>query len=240
MDIIASIAAAGGSAAPPPLLHAPDGLLSVPVALAMWAVTLVILAISVRQTERTLDERAIPMMGVMAAFVFAAQMFNFQVAGGTSGHLLGGVLVAVLLGPWAGTLVMACVIAVQALVFQDGGLVVMGANIFNMGVIGTLGGYALYRALCGLLGGERRARIPAAGIAAWASVVVAAAATAVELALSGTSPLSIALPAMVGVHVLIGVGEALITMAALAFIGVTRPDLFELRDAGGRVVPVAA
>ena len=88
-------------------------------------------------------------MGVMAAFIFAAQMFNFQVAGGTSGHLLGGVLAAVLLGPWAGTLVMACVIAVQALVFSDGGLVVMGANIFNMGIVGTLGGFALYRALCG-------------------------------------------------------------------------------------------
>jgi cobalt/nickel transport system permease protein len=171
-------------------------------------------------------------MGVMAAFIFAAQMFNFQVVGGTSGHLLGGVLAAVLLGPWAGTLVMTCVIAVQALIYQDGGLVVLGANIFNMGVIGTLGGYWLYRALCRLLGGEERARIPAAGIAAWVAVVVASVATALELALSGTSPLEIALPAMLSVHVLIGIGEALITMAALTFIAATRKDLFELRDAG--------
>ena len=111
----------------------------------MWLVTIVVLAVSVRKTNETLDERAIPLMGVTAAFIFAAQMFNFQVVGGTSGHLLGGVLAAVLLGPWAATLVMACVIAVQALVFQDGGLVVMGANIFNMGVVGTLGGYYLYR-----------------------------------------------------------------------------------------------
>jgi cobalt/nickel transport system permease protein len=171
--------------APVPLLHAPDGFLSVPIAAAMWVVTLIVLAYAVRETNRTLDERAVPLMGVMAAFIFAAQMFNFQVIGGTSGHLLGGVLAAVLLGPWAATLVMASVVAVQALVFQDGGLVVLGANIFNMGVIGTLGGYAVYRVLCGLLGGEERARIPAAGIAAWLAVVAGATAMAVELALSG-------------------------------------------------------
>jgi cobalt/nickel transport system permease protein len=170
-------------------------------------------------------------MGVMAAFIYAAQMFNFQVVGGTSGHLLGGVLAAVLLGPWAGTLVMACVIAVQALIFQDGGLVVMGANIFNMGVVGTVGGFYLYLALTRLLGGEDRARIPAAGIAAWVSVVAGSACMAVELAVSGTSPLAVALPAMVGVHALIGIGEALITMGALAFISVTRSDLLRLRDA---------
>jgi cobalt/nickel transport system permease protein len=198
----------------------------------MWVVTLIVLAYAVRETNRTLDERAVPLMGVMAAFIFAAQMFNFQVVGGTSGHLLGGVLAAVLLGPWAATLVMASVVAVQALVFQDGGLVVLGANIFNMGVIGTLGGYAVYRVLCGLLGGEERARIPAAGIAAWLAVVAGATAMAVELALSGTTVLAIALPTMVGIHVLIGIGEALITMAALAFIQVTRADLFRLRDAG--------
>jgi cobalt/nickel transport system permease protein len=198
----------------------------------MWVVTLIVLAYAVRETNRTLDERAVPLMGVMAAFIFAAQMFNFQVVGGTSGHLLGGVLAAVLLGPWAATLVMASVVAVQALVFQDGGLVVLGANIFNMGVIGTLGGYAVYRVLCGLLGGEERARIPAAGIAAWLAVVAGATAMAVELALSGTTVLAIALPTMVGIHVLIGIGEALITMAALAFIQVTRADLLRLRDAG--------
>src|SRR5262245_33388936 len=145
-----------GAAAPPPQLHAPDGFLTVPVAAAMWAVTIVVLAIAVRKTNDTLDEKAVPRLGLMAAFIFAAQMFNFQVIGGTSGHLLGGVLAAVLLGPWAATLVMACVIGVQALVFQDGGIVVMGANIFNMGVVGTLGGYAGYRAVAQVLrAGER-------------------------------------------------------------------------------------
>jgi cobalt/nickel transport system permease protein len=118
-----------------PGLHAPDGFFSVPVAVALWAVAVVIIAISVRRAGRTFDERAIPLMGVTAAFIFAAQMVNFPVVGGTSGHLLGAVLAAVLLGPWAATLVMASVIAVQSLLFQDGGLLAMGANIVNMGPV---------------------------------------------------------------------------------------------------------
>jgi cobalt/nickel transport system permease protein len=221
-------------------LHAPDGFLSVPVALAMWAAAIVVIAISVSRVGRTLDERAIPLMGVTAAFIFAAQMFNFPVAGGTSGHLLGGVLAAVLLGPWAGTLVMATVIGVQALVFQDGGLLALGANIVNMGIIGTLGGFAIYMALCRVLGGEDRARLPAAGLAAWASVMLAALAMTLELAASGTSPLVVALPAMLGTHALIGIGEALITVAALALIRAVRPDLLKLRDAGLALAPQAA
>jgi cobalt/nickel transport system permease protein len=207
------------------LLHAPDGFLSPAVAGVMWLLTVAVLFVAVRRTNRTLDEKAVPLLGVMAAFIFAAQMFNFQVIGGTSGHLLGGVLAAVLLGPWAGTLVMTCVVATQAIVFQDGGLVVLGANIFNMGVIGTLGGFGVYLALARLLGGEQRARIPASMIAAWVAVVAGAALMAVQLAVSGTSPIEIALPAMVGVHVLIGIGEALITGAALTFIALTRADL---------------
>jgi cobalt/nickel transport system permease protein len=211
-------------------MHAPDGFLSVPVALAMWAITIAVLAVAVRRTNRTLDERAIPLMGVMAAFIFAAQMFNFQVIGGTSGHLVGGVLAAILLGPWPATLVMACVIAVQGLVFQDGGLVVMGANIFNMGIIGTLGGYYVYRTVAGMLGGEAKARIPAAAIAAWVSVVAGAIAITIELGLSDTVAVEIAAPAMIGIHVLIGIGEAAITVAALLFIQITRADLLTLRE----------
>ena len=213
------------------LLHAPDGFVSVPIALAMWAITGLVLFIAVRRTNQTLDERAVPLLGVMAAFIFAAQMFNFPVGPGMSGHLLGGVLAAVMLGPWAATLVMAAVIAVQALIFQDGGLLIMGANIFNMGVVGTLGGYALYRVLARLFGGEEQGRLPAAGIAAWVSVVAGAVAMALELGVSGIVPLNVALPAMVASHALIGIGEALITVAALAFIGATRADLFKLRDA---------
>ncbi len=224
--MLAAIVVPGGDAPPtPPQLHAPDGFLTPEVAGVMWVLTVAVLAYAVHRTNRTLDERAVPLLGVMAAFIFAAQMFNFQVVGGTSGHLLGGVLAAVLLGPWAGTLVMACVVGVQALVFQDGGLVVLGANIFNMGVVGTLGGFYLYLALARLLGGEDRARIPAAAIAAWVAVVAGAALMAVQLAVSGTTAIEVALPAMLGVHALIGIGEAVITAAALGFIAATRADL---------------
>jgi cobalt/nickel transport system permease protein len=234
MHLVASIA---GQPVQPPDgfgLHAPDGIVPVPIAILMWALTMVVLAVAVRRTNARLDERAIPLMGVTAAFIFAAQMVNFPIIGGTSGHLLGGVLAAVLLGPWAGTLVMACVVAVQGLLFQDGGLLIMGANIFNMGVVGTLGGYGLYRSLCHVLGGEDRARIPAAGIAAWVAVMAGAASMSVQLVASGP-PVEIVLPAMLSVHALIGIGEALITMAALAFIAATRADLFKLRDAGGPI-----
>jgi cobalt/nickel transport system permease protein len=205
-----------------PALHIPDGFLSLPIALIFWVITIILLAIAVRQVQGQLGERQIPLMGIMAAFIFAAQMINFPVAGGTSGHLLGGALAAITLGPWAGMLVMACVIGLQGLLFQDGGLLVMGANIFNMGLLTALIGYGLYRNVAGQ---SRGVRLAVAGVAAWLSVMAAAFATSLELGFSGTSPFAIVLPAMMSVHALIGVGEALITMAALAFIMQTRPDL---------------
>lgn len=213
------------------LLHAPDGFISTPVAAVFWVITAGVLAISLRKAGDQLDEKSVPLMGVMAAFIFAAQMFNFQIPGGTSGHLLGGVLAAILLGPYAGTIVMACVVATQGIVFQDGGLVVMGANIFNMGIIGTFGGYYLYRTVAASLGGEEKMRLPAAAIAAWVSVVFAAFICALELWVSDTTSLGTALTAMVGWHLIIGVGEALITVGALSFIAASRADLLQLRDA---------
>jgi cobalt/nickel transport system permease protein len=218
-----------GSSAPLEL-HTPDGFLSPWVSAVMWVVVIVVLGIAVRRTSGNLDERAIPLMGVTAAFIFAAQMVNFPVFPGTSGHLLGGTLAAILLGPWAGSLVMASVITVQALLFQDGGLVVLGANIFNMGLVGTMGGYAAYRALTGLLGDRGRGRYVAAGIAAWLSVVGGALAISIELAVSGATELSVALPVIVGVHTLIGLGEAAITIGALGFIANVRPELLTLRE----------
>ena len=175
---------------------------------------------------QTLDERAVPLMGVMAAFIFAAQMFNFPVAGGTSGHLLGGVLAAVAaraVGGHAGDGLRSS--AVQALLFQDGGLLALGANIFNMGVVGTLGGYGLYRGACRRP--RRRGSSAAAGGAAsppgsrWSAGAARHRAPARRL---GRVAARDRVPAMVGVHALIGIGEALITVAALAFIGVTRPS----------------
>ena len=217
----------------PPGLHIPDGFLSLPIALLCWVLAIGLLAIAVRQTQNTLGERQIPLMGVMAAFIFAAQMINFPVAGGTSGHLLGGALAAIVLGPWAGMLVMASVIIIQGLLFQDGGLLVMGANILNMGLLTVLIGYGLYR---GVARQSRGVRLGMAGIAAWLSVMAGALGTSLELWLSGTSALRVVVPAMLGVHAFIGIGEALITVAALAFIIQTRPDLLEALDKarGGR------
>jgi cobalt/nickel transport system permease protein len=173
-------------------------------------------------------------MGIMAAFIFAAQMLNFPVAGGTSGHFLGGALAAIVLGPWAGILVMTAVVAVQGLLFQDGGLLVMGANIFNMGIITAVIGFGLYRMVSGRSKGTRLA---VAGGAAWVATMAAALLTSLQLWLSGTARLEIVIPAMLGVHALIGIGEALITVAALAFIEQTRPDLLgeeKTASSGGR------
>lgn len=215
----------------PPALHIPDGFLNLPISFIFWAITIVLVGVALRGS-RNLNERQLPLMGVMAAFIFAAQMINFPVVGGTSGHLLGGTLAAVTLGPWAGMLVMTCVIGVQALLFQDGGLVVMGANIFNMGLITALIGYGLYRSMANRAPGLRLVGV---GIGAWLSVVAGALLTALQLWLSGTSPLQIVLPAMLGIHMLIGIGEALITVAALMFIQRTRPDLLnESANQGGR------
>jgi len=206
----------------PEQLHIPDGFLSIGVSLVFWVLTILFVGLAIRNTRGELGERQIPLMGMMAAFIFAAQMINFPVAGGTSGHLLGGALAAIVLGPWAGILVMTTVIAVQALVFQDGGLVVMGANIFNMGILTALIGYGLYR---GAAGRRRGTRLAVAGGAAWLSVIAGALMTAFQLWLSGTSALRVVFPAMLGVHALLGLGETLITVAALAFILQTRPDL---------------
>jgi len=165
-------------------------------------------------------------MGVMAAFIFAAQMINFPVPGGTSGHLLGGVLAGVVLGPWAGTVVLALVLAVQCLVFQDGGLTALGANIVNMALIGCAFSAFLYSGLRRLI--PRFGPTATAALCAWLSVVLAAAACSAELALSGASPFRIVFPAMVAVHTFIGVGEALITTLILGFIFKVRPDMVAL------------
>lgn len=212
-------------AATGPALHIPDGFLSAPVSLVGWAAMIVAVGIAARRAERTMSDRAVPLMGVMAAFIFAAQMMNFPVAGGTSGHLLGGALAAILLGPWAAIIVMTAVVGLQALLFQDGGLVVLGANVVNMGVLTALTGWGIFRLLGPIARGGGVGYMIAAGLGAWLSVEVSAIATALQLAVSGTSPLSVALPAMVGVHALIGIGEAVVTVAALSFIRVTSPGL---------------
>ncbi len=223
----------------PEPLHIPDGFLSLPVAIIGWILALMFIAIAIRQTRNQLGERQVPLMGILAAFIFAAQAINFPVAGGTSGHLLGGALAAIVVGPWAATLIMSAVIGVQALLFQDGGLLVMGWNIVNMGVITAFTGYAVYTLLLRVMGQDRGARIGAAFAAGWFSVQIAAMATSVELAISGTSPLKFVLPAMVGVHLVIGIGEGLITAAAVGVVQASRPDVLSAGErAPGRRLAV--
>lgn len=220
--------------APAPL-HIPDGFLNLVISLIFWVLTGLAVAIAISKTNKSLGEKQIPLMGIMAAFIFAAQMLNFPVAGGTSGHFLGGALAAIVLGPWAGILVMTAVIAVQGLLFQDGGLLVMGANIFNMGILTAMIGFGLYRIVSG--SANKTVKLAVAGVGAWLSTIAAALLTSLQLWISGTSSLQIVVPAMLGVHILIGIGEALITVAALAFIMQSRPDLLEaekVAEKGGR------
>lgn len=203
-------------------LHIPDGFLSLPVSVVSWIISIILVGIAIRRSQIEINERQIPFMGIMAAFIFSAQMINFPVVGGTSGHMLGGALAAIVLGPWTGMLVMSSVIVLQALLFQDGGLLVMGANMMNMGIITVLIGFGLYRAVARQ---QQSTRLAVAGVAAWLSVIAGALLTATQLWLSGTSPARLVFPAMLGIHTLIGIGEALITVGVLAFLNQVRPDL---------------
>lgn len=205
-------------------MHIPDGFLAVNTWVPAWLISAGGMGYCLKKTSLVLKDRIVPLMGVMAAFIFAAQMLNFPVMGGTSGHLLGGVLAAVLLGPYAGAIVIAVVLTAQCLIFQDGGLTALGANIFNMSFLAAMGGYFIYNIIRKIIGGNIGIII-GTGISAWLSVVVASSAVAVELSISGTSPLRVALPAMAGVHALIGIGEAIITCLVIGFVLRVRSDL---------------
>ena len=225
----------------PPVLHIPDGFLSVGVAVLLWILSALTIAIALRRVSADLGERQVPMMGVLAAAIFAGQMLNFPVAGGTSGHLLGAALATILMGPWAAIIIMTCVIGIQGLIFQDGGLLAMGANIFNMGIVGVIVTHFVYRSTRALAGNKPWGIFVGGFLSAWLSVVLSALITGLELALSGTSPANIAIPAMGGVHLVIGIGEGLITVGALAFLYFTRPDLLKVGEAkpAGRGVWIA-
>ena len=213
-------------------LHIPDGFLHIAVAAVCWIAALIILYFATQNAQQKFDEKLIPLAGIMAAFIFAAQMLNFPVAGGTSGHFIGAALATIVLGPWLGILVMAAVIILQALLFQDGGLVVMGDNILVMGIIPAFVGYGLSRSF---MNRPRGQRLVAIGVSAWLSLMAAAFITALLLWISGTSALGVVVPAMLGIHALIGLGEALVTVAAYTFIVQTRPELVEKgRASGGR------
>ncbi len=206
-------------------MHLPDGFLDTPTVLVTSTGALVTLSYAVRRTSRELGERTVPLLGVTAAFVFAAQMVNFPIGAGTSGHFLGAAFAAVVLGPWAAVVVMAVVAAVQAVGMADGGISALGANTLNMAVVAVFVGYGAHRALRPLLPPTIPGYLAGVAVASWLSVVVASGAVAVELAVSGTVPLRFALPAMTSVHMVIGIGEALIATTVLATILASRPDL---------------
>lgn len=220
-------------------MHIPDGFLSVMVSLVLWVVVVVVVGYALKRVNADVGERQVPLMGVLAACIFAGQMLNFSVTGGTSGHLMGAAIATILLGPWAAILVLTCVVGVQALIFQDGGLLALGANIVNMGIIGVAVSYFVQRTLHRLVGNKSGSLFASGFLSGWLSIVAAALACALQLALSGASPANIAIPAMAGIHALIGVGEGLITAGALVFLKAARRDLLEVNRAqfaGGKAV----
>lgn len=208
-------------------MHVPDGFINAGVSLGAGVVSAGGIGLALRKAADSLEERQAPLAGLVAAFVFAVQMLNFPVAAGTSGHLLGGVLAGVLVGPWAGAICIALVLMVQALFFADGGLSALGLNVLNMGVLGGLGGYAIFAALRGVLPKARPMIVVASAIAAGLSVVLASVGFFVEYALGGVGDASLTavFAAMVGVHTLIGVGEAVITGLTVSAVLAVRPDL---------------
>jgi len=215
----------------PAPMHIPDGFLSILVSVVMWILSIFAIGYSLKRVSQDIGERQVPLMGVLAAAIFAGQMLNFAVAGGTSGHLMGAAIATILLGPWAAVLVMTSVVSIQALIFQDGGLLALGANIFNMAIVGVAVSYVTYQ-LVYRLSGKRPWGIFAGGfLAAWLSIVITALGVGLQLALSGTSPANIAIPAMAAIHAIIGIGEGLITTGVLAFVYATRPDLITRQEA---------
>lgn len=208
-------------------MHVPDGFINAPVSLAAGAVAAGAVAVSLRGARRELDERTAPLAGLVAAFIFAVQMLNFPVAAGTSGHLLGGALAAILVGPYTGVLCVSVVLLMQGILFADGGLTALGVNITIMAVVTTVVAYAVFRGLVKLLPKKRRSITVSAFIAAVLSVPAAAAAFTLVYAIGGTTdvPIGQVLTAMVGVHVLIGIGEAAITSLTVGAVIAVRPDL---------------
>ena len=203
-------------------MHIPPGFLKPEVWITMSGVSAAAVGYALKKSGDEIDDSQMPVMGVLASFIFAAQMVNFPVAGGTSGHLIGTALAVAILGVWPAMLVVTAVVLMQALLFQDGGLDALGANVFNMAVLGCL----LSGAVIGI--GRRfgqKVFYSSAAIAGWLAVTGSAVFCAVELALSGTSPLAVVLPAMTGLHALIGIFEGFITVAALRFILSVKPDL---------------
>jgi cobalt/nickel transport system permease protein len=206
-------------------MHIPDGFLDARTLVTAAGLSAVGLAVALRAVRRNLPPRRVPLLGLAAAFVFAAQMLNFPVAAGTSGHLIGAALASVLLGPAAAVVAMTAVLLLQSLMFADGGITALGANLLNLALIAPLVAHGVYVVVRRLAGGDLRGTLLATGFAAWCSTLAAALACAAQLAASGVVAMDTALAAMGGVHMVIGLGEAVITMMIVAVVARSRPEL---------------
>lgn len=214
-------------------MHAPDGFINAPVSAIAWVIAIAGIALCLWGARRQLDERTAPLAGLVAVFVFAMQMINFPVAAGTSGHLLGGALAVILVGPFAGTLAVTVVVIVQALLFADGGLTALGINVINMAFVTAVVGWFVFRTVVRLSGGSKPAVFAGAFLAGFVSVPASAIAFVAEYAVGGTGTIDVGtvLAAMVGVHLLIGVGEGIITALTVVAVFLARPDLvYGVRD----------
>lgn len=208
-------------------MHIPDGFINLPTSVAGGVVAAGLVATSVRKAAERFDDRQVPLAGLVAAFIFAMQMLNFPVAGGTSGHLLGGALAAILVGPWVGGLCMTVVFVVQALVFADGGLTALGLNVIVMGYVTCFAGYGVFVALRRILPATRAAATGAAAVSAWCGVMASASVFVLYYAIGGggDAPIGTVALAMLGVHALVGIGEGVITGVTVGAVLATRPDL---------------
>ncbi|WP_054049523.1 energy-coupling factor ABC transporter permease [Alloactinosynnema sp. L-07] len=211
-------------------MHMSDGLLNATTSMLFVGVAVVGVAIAAARARGDLDDRTAPMAGLVAAFVFAAQMINFPVLPGVSGHLLGGALAAILVGPWVGALCVSIVLVVQALVFADGGLTALGANVTNMAIIGTAAGFLVALALKSVAARGRGGLVAVAFVAALVNTVLASLGFVLQFAIGGDAAFPVAGVAgtVVGVHVLIGIGEGVITALTVGAVAAVRPDLVYL------------
>jgi cobalt/nickel transport system permease protein len=202
-------------------MHIPDGFISIPLCVILYVIAIIALYFSIKWSKENLDEKYIPLLAVLAAGIFAIQSFNLPVPFGSSGHLLGAALVAIVFGsPYAAIIVLSIVLILQALFFGDGGITALGANILNMAIVGGFVGYYGFNTLNDKIG-----KYPSIAIAAWAGCFIAALVAAVEMALSGTFPIDLGLFYMGGYHAMIGVIEAIITVVIIKGIESVRPDL---------------
>ncbi|WP_432645800.1 cobalt transporter CbiM [Methanobrevibacter sp.] len=210
-------------------MHIPDGFIPITQCIIYYIILIVALYFSVKWARSNLDEKRIPLLAVLAAGIFAIMSMNMPIPFGTSGHMVGGALVAIVfLAPEAAVLVFTVVLLIQALIFGDGGITALATNVLNMGVIGGFVGLYTFKGLYKKIG-----KYPAAGVAAWLATVIAALAAAIEMGIAGTFPMNIGIPSMLLYHLFIGIIEAVLTVIVLAALDKFRPDLLCWNKLGG-------